>query len=245
MSKGNILILGGRSDIGLAVAYHFADRGYSIQLAARNCNNLKVKKTDIELRNNVDVTVHEFDALDFDSHTAFIDSLPLVPDIVVCVVGILGGQLEDDYESLSALKVIQTNFTGPANIFGLFSNIFEKRGSGVLVGVSSIAGERGRASNYVYGSAKAGFSAFLSGLRNRLAKKGIHVITILPGYVSTKMTKDMKLPLKLTAQPKDVALSIENAIQKKQNIVYVKSVWRFIMLIIKNIPESIFKLMKL
>ena len=82
MSKGNILILGGRSDIGLAVAYHFAYKGYSIQLAARNCNNLKLKKSDIELRYNVNVSVHELDILDFDTHAAFIDNLPLLPDII-------------------------------------------------------------------------------------------------------------------------------------------------------------------
>ena len=126
-----------------------------------------------------------------------------------------------------------------------FANRFEQRGSGCLIGISSVAGERGRATNYVYGSAKAGFTAFLSGLRNRLAKKGVHVITVLPGFVATKMTAGMDLPRKLTAKPSEVANCLFNAVQKKHNIVYVKPVWRFIMMIIRNIPEHVFKKMKI
>jgi hypothetical protein len=245
VNKSSILILGGRSDIGLAVAYRFALKGYSIQLAARNYKDLEVYKSDIELRHAVKVSIHEFDAIDVDSHQTFASSLPFMPDIIICAIGLLGGQSDGKYQPYSAIEVMQSNFIGPANIIGIFANIFEERGSGVIVGISSVAGDRGRASNFVYGSGKAGFSAFLSGLRNRLAKKGVHVITILPGFVDTRMTDGMKLPRKLTAQTSDVARVIENAIQKKQNVVYVKTIWRLIMFIIKSIPEGIFKLMKL
>jgi len=245
LSKGTVLILGGRSDIGIAIAHRFALNGYSIQLAARNSRTLEVEKSDIELRHNVRVTLHEFDALDVSSHEAFIANLSLLPDIAICTVGLLGGQSESGYEPISAVKVMRTNYEGPANILGILANNFEKRGTGILVGISSVAGIRGRASNFVYGSAKAGFSVFLSGLRNRLAKKGIHVVTVLPGFVFTRMTDGMELPLKLTSQTEEVAKAVEKAIQKKQNIVYVKTVWMFIMIIIKHIPERIFKFMKL
>ena len=245
MNKSTILILGGRSDIGLAVAHRFASQGYFIQLAARNVKKLKVEKTDIELRYNVAATTHEFDALKTNTHEDFVTNLPLLPDIVVCVVGLLGDQKENEFDPSSAIKIMRSNYEGPANILGVFANHFEKRGAGTLIGVSSVAGDRGRATNYVYGSAKAGFSAFLSGLRNRLTRKGVHVVTILPGFVYTKMTENIELPVLLTAQPLEVAVAIERSIQKKHSIVYIKAVWELIMMVIRHIPENIFKYMKI
>ena len=106
-------------------------------------------------------------------------------------------------------------------------------------------GRQGRATNYVYGSAKAGFTAFLSGMRNRLAGKGVHVVTVLPGFVATQMTEGMDLPEKLTAQPQEVADAITNAVQKKRNVIYVRRIWWLIMLIIRNIPETVFKRLKI
>jgi short-subunit dehydrogenase len=241
----NILILGAHSDIAIAVAHRFAEAGYQIQLAARNINNLAADKSDIELRHQVNVTLHEFDALDTTSHSYFVEQLTILPNITVCAVGYMGVQAENEREIKEASLVIRSNYEGPVSILSVLANCFEARGCGCLVGISSVAGERGRASNYVYGSAKAGFTAFLSGLRNRLAKKGVHVVTVLPGFVTTKMTEGMDLPKKLTAQPKEVANAIFNAVQKKQNIIYTRPVWRFIMIIIRNIPEQIFKRLKL
>ena len=241
----NILILGAHSDIAIAVAHRFAEAGYQIQLAARNINNLAADKSDIELRHQVNVTLHEFDALDTTSHSYFVEQLTILPNITVCAVGYMGVQAENEREIKEASLVIRSNYEGPVSILSVLANCFEARGCGCFVGISSVAGERGRASNYVYGSAKAGFTAFLSGLRNRLAKKGVHVVTVLPGFVTTKMTEGMDLPKKLTAQPKEVANAIFNAVQKKQNIIYTRPVWRFIMIIIRNIPEQIFKRLKL
>ena len=113
------------------------------------------------------------------------------------------------------------------------------------MGISSVAGDRGRASNYLYGSAKAGFTAFLSGLRNRLAPKHVHVMTIKPGFVATRMTENMNLPPALTASPDDVADAIWNGFRKRRNVMYVKWIWYPIMLIIRHIPEMIFKTLKL
>ena len=245
MSKGTALILGARSDIAMAIVHRLAKEGYDIQLAARNADGLAADRSDIELRYRGSVTQHEFDALNAASHEAFVEDLSVMPDIAVCAVGYMGEQAENERDTQAASLVMRSNYEGPASILAVLANRFEQRGSGCIVGISSVAGERGRATNYVYGSAKAGFTAFLSGLRNRLAKKGVHVVTVLPGFVATKMTEGMDLPAKLTAQPKEVAGAVLKAVQKKQNVIYVKPIWQLIMMIIRNIPERAFKGMKI
>ena len=129
-------------------------------------------------------------------------------------------------------------------ILGLFAEKFLSRGSGTLVGVSSVAGDRGRASNYVYGSAKAGFSAFLSGLRARASRSGVHVVTVKPGFVRTRMTEGMKLIGPLTVEAPVVGAAILRAVENKTDIVYVSGKWRLVMLIIKTLPEAVFKKLK-
>lgn len=183
----------------------------------------------------------EFDALDIASHAGFVDALPELPEIAICAVGLLGVQSDSERDPAAAIRVMRSNYEGPASILAELANRFEARGHGTLVGISSVAGERGRASNYVYGSAKAGFTAFLAGLRNRLAGKGVHVVTVLPGFVATRMTEDMDLPSRLTARPEEVAEAILRAVSQKRNIIYVRPVWRLIMAIIRGIPETIFK----
>lgn len=245
MSKGPVLILGGRSDIGVAVAHRFAAAGHPIQLAARNAGSLSAVKTDIELRYNVPVSVHEFDVLETGTHEAFVDEIDILPETAICAVGVLGSQPKNERDIASATLVMRSNYEGPASILGVLANRFEARGSGTLIGISSVAGDRGRASNYVYGSAKAGITAFLSGLRNRLVRNGVHVITVKPGFVATKMIEGLDLPAKLTATPEMVAASIEKAISRKRNVIYVKPVWALIMMGIRSIPESFYKKMQL
>ena len=137
--------------------------------------------------------------------------------------------------------VLRSNFEAPALILGAFANRFVARGSGSVVGISSVAGDRGRGSNYVYGSAKAGFTAFLSGLRNRLSGTPVQVLTVKPGFVATRMTEGMKLSPALTAQPAAVAAAIEKAVRGKRDVIYVKPVWALVMLIITHLPEAVFK----
>ncbi len=245
MSNGAVLVLAARSDIGLAVAHKFAALGHPIQLAARNVGSLEPAQNDLQLRHQVQVSLHEFDVLDLAQHADFVNDLPELPTIAVCAVGVLGTQAEDEQDTVAAAQVMRANFEGPASILAVLANQFENRGHGVLVGISSVAGERGRASNYIYGAAKAGFTAYLSGLRNRLAAKGIHVVTILPGFVDTKMTDGLDLPPKLTAQPSEVADAIETAVRKKRNVVYVKPIWAIVMTVIRCIPEAVFKKMSI
>ena len=245
MMRETLLILGAKSDIGMAIAHRFAKAGYDIQLAARNSESLSDDKTDIEIRYQVAVSLHEFDVLEVTSHNIFIDNLPKLPTIVICVVGLLIEQRDCELEIATAIKVMRSNFEGPASILALLANRFEQKGAGCLVGISSVAGERGRATNYVYGSAKSGFTEFLSGLRNRMTKKGVSVITVLPGFVATRMTAGLDLPSGITASPKEVSEAVFSAVKRKKDVIYVKSVWRIIMFVIRNIPEKIFKRMNI
>ncbi len=245
MIAGSVLIIGGKSDIGLALAHRFAASGHRVQLAARDAALMADDKADIELRHGVDVTLHELDILEPGSFVPFVDGLPTLPEIAVCVVGLLGDQAASEADLDAAILVVRSNYEGPALLTGLLANRFETRGSGMLIGISSVAGDRGRASNYVYGSAKAGYTAFLSGLRNRLAKKGVHVLTVIPGFVRTRMTAGMNLPARLTAEPAQVADAIHKAATRRQDVIYVKPVWRLVMTAIRALPERVFKGTKL
>lgn len=237
----SVLVIGARSDIGLAAAHRFAAAGYNVQLAARNAAQLEADAADIALRHGCAATLHELDLLAPDTFAPFLDSLPALPDVAVCAVGLLGDQAVSQRDPAAAALVMRSNFEGPALITGLLAERFEARGSGALVGISSVAGDRGRASNYVYGSAKAGYTAFLSGLRNRLAKKNVHVLTVLPGFVRTRMTDGMDLPPRLTAGPEQVAEAIFAAVSKQRDVIYVKPIWRLVMGVIRAVPERVFK----
>ncbi|MFN3403249.1 MAG: SDR family oxidoreductase [Cytophagaceae bacterium] len=241
-----VLILGATSDIGEAIAYEFARNKFNVILASRKHERLAPLKSDLSIRHNVEVSSVEFDALDFNSHKEFYKSLAGKIDVAVCVFGYLGDQkiAEDDNEE--TLKIINSNYSGAVSILNIIANDMESRKKGTIIGISSVAGERGRQSNYIYGSAKAAFTVYLDGLRNRLFKSGVHVITVKPGFVATKMIENLPpTPKPLTAKPSKVASDIFQAYKKKENTLYTLWMWKYIMLIIKNIPEIIFKKMKL
>jgi short-subunit dehydrogenase len=242
---GPVLILGAGSDIARMTARAFAAKGHAIQLAARDPERLAADRDDLTTRYGVAVSLHPFDALAIETHAAFVEQLPELPAIAVCAVGTLGDHAASIADPLKAAVVIRTNFEGPASVLACLANAMSARGSGTLVGISSVAGERGRQSNYVYGSAKAGFTAFLSGLRNRLAPVGVHVVTVKPGFVATAMTEGLDLPERLTAKPEEVAEAIVAAVDRRRNTIYVRPVWRLIMAIVRNVPEPIFKKTKM
>lgn len=240
-----VLILGASSDMAVAIAKKFASEGYNIQLAARNSSRLQPLQSDLAIRHNITATLHEFDAEKTEGHETFFSSLQSKPDITICVFGYLGDQKKAESDWKECSRIIQVNYTGAVSILNFIANAYVAEGKGVIAGISSVAGERGRQSNYFYGSAKAGFTAYLSGLRNRLFHHKVHVVSVQPGFVYTRMTEGMPLPKPLTAKPEEVAAVVYKAVLKKKDVVYVKWFWRWIMLIIKNIPEFMFKKLKL
>lgn len=242
----HLLVVGGTSGIGRAVAATYADMGWKITLAARDIDGAERNAADIRTRTGKDkIVVRSLDILETMQFETFLDQLDTLPDTVVCVVGTLGDQARAQEDPDHAATIIRTNFEGPALFLEMVGARFVARKSGLIVGVSSVAGDRGRASNYVYGAGKAGFSAYLSGLRNRLAGTGVRVVTVKPGFVRTRMTANMELFGPLTAEPETVADRIAGLQTKTKDVVYVLGIWRLIMFIIRSIPEKLFKKLKL
>jgi len=236
-----ILIVGAKSDIAKATAREYAKQGYDLYLVARNIGELEAFAKDVSIRTKQTVKIIELDILDYESHHQFYEGLKEKPLGVITAVGYLGEQEKAQSDFTEAQKIIDTNYTGVVSLLNIIADDFEKRRSGFMVGISSVAGDRGRKSNYIYGSAKAALTAYLSGLRNRLYDARVHVLTVKPGFVATKMTEDMDLPEKLTAQPEEVAEDIYRAQQKGQSVLYTKWIWRWVMMVIKMIPEWKFK----
>lgn len=239
-----VLIIGARSDIGVALAHAYASEGCALVLAARDPELLSGIKVDLEVRHQAQVRTLACDVTEPNPET-FFTALGELPGTVIMVAGLLGDQEISAADAAIAERVMATNYNGPARLLLAAARRMEARGSGAIIGISSVAGDRGRASNFIYGSAKAGFTAFLSGLRNALAQKGVYVLTVKPGFVATRMTAGMDLPPRLTAQPDEVARAIVQAHKTKREVIYVKPIWRLVMLVIRSIPERIFKRMSI
>ncbi len=242
----NLLILGGNSDVAYALAKKFAKYEHANYYpASRDMALLEKKATDIRIRYHTEAKAIYFDAMDTAGHQTFYDTLDPKPDGVVVAFGFLGDQTRAQDDFKEAKQVIESNYLGAVSILEIIAKDFEARGQGFIIGISSVAAQRGRQSNYIYGSSKAGLSIYLQGLRNRLAKKGVHVMTVLPGFIHTKMTEGLDLPEMLVATPEEVAEDIYLGYLKRKNIIYTKWFWKWIMLIIRSIPEPIFKKMNL
>jgi short-subunit dehydrogenase len=236
-----LLILGANSDIALAVGRIFAEAEHAeLILASRDLERLRKRAKDISLRGGVKAEAVYFDARDHDAHAPFYEAITPKPDGVVLAFGLFGDQQAARTDRELARQIIDTNFTAAAGILSVVAADFERRGHGFIIGVSSVAGLRGRQSNYVYGSAKAGLTVYLAGLRHRLRRSGVHVMTVLPGFVRTKMTENLDLPARLVAEPRSAAEAIYRGWQKRRAVVYAPGFWRWIMLLIRATPESIF-----
>lgn len=224
-----ILIIGANSDIAQACIPHFEKKGVQLILAAHKPDQLSTSKHEV---------IH-LDVTDIDSALKTLEELAF--DHVIYAAGILP-ENEVSLTDKSGEKAILVNFSSAARILGVIAEHFKKAQSGTIVGISSIAAVRGKSSNIIYGSAKAGFDSFLSGLRQYLSPHKVRVVTIRPGFVATKMTAGMDLPKSLTASADAVAkVIVKNTLGGNRNIIYVKPIWRLIAFIIKNIPEFIFK----
>ncbi len=239
-NKPWISIFGANSDIAIEVARIYASNGYNLYLLSRNVSSLQRIKADLQIRFEVNVEIYHFDATDFKKNSEIYDILPTKPIGVIIAFGVMFDQ-KSTQDSIKLIELtVETNFLGSITILETIAKDFEARKEGFIVGISSVAGERGRQSNYIYGSTKGAFSIYLEGLRHRLYKSNVRVITVKPGFVNTKMTENLKLPFILTASPVYVAKKIFYAVEKNKKTVYIKSIWRYIMLTIKLIPDFLF-----
>ncbi len=240
-----IMIIGASSDVAGELSKMFAAKGCSLILAKRPERDFEALKKDLTIRYGIDVTAIDLDATDYLHHNDILKPYLEKADDVFCFTGFLGDQEKAQIEWAEAEKIIDVNYKGLVSILNIVASSFEKRGRGNIVCISSVAGLRGRQSNYIYGSAKSALTAYLSGLRNRLYKRGVHVMTVLPGFMETKMTAHLELPPLLTASPQKAAKKIYSSYLSKKNIIYVLPRWRYIMLVIRYIPECIFKRLSL
>lgn len=242
-----ILIVGATSAMARGCAYAWAKQGQRLVLAGRDRTELERIASDISLRFASNVQVTELD-LDNAEHLATrwsdIEAAHGMIDGVLMAAGWMPEDNDAMRRDTPALQVIARNFTGPVALLNAAADAFEARKNGFIIGISSVAGDRGRQSNYLYGAAKGGFSIYLAGLRNRLFASGVSVLTVKPGFVDTRMT--WGLPgLFLVADPMQLGEQIVQAQAAGKNTVYLPSFWRLIMLIIQHVPEFVFKRLKL
>ena len=242
-----IVVFGATSAIAQACARIWAGRGDALFLVGRNAERLKAVAGDLKVRGAPKVEFLAHDLADLEAHERLVgraDEALGGIDVALVAHGVLGDQMLLREDISLAVESIQVNFVSAASLLSHLANLMEKRKGGTIAVISSVAGDRGRQSNYVYGAAKAGLTAFASGLRNRLQKSGVSVVTIKPGFVDTPMTAHVKKG-PLFARPDTVARAIVRAIDRRKDVVYVPGFWRPIMWLIRSIPERIFKRLSL
>lgn len=242
-----ILVLGATSGIAEATCRIWATQGAQMFLVARNSEKLAAVAADLKTRGASYVGTAVADLDDTDNHADLlahaVNSLTGM-DVAYLAHGILGDQAQGEQTFEHAAQIIHTNFVAPVSLLTWLAKFCVQRHAGVLAVISSVAGDRGRKSNYLYGSSKAGLSAFLAGLRNRIDREGVTVLTIKPGPVKTAMTVTMKGSEKF-ADVNKVAAAIASAIDKRADNLYVPFQWQPIMFVVRNIPDRIFKKLNL
>lgn len=241
-----MIVLGSTSEVAQAFveeALKEGERFEKIYLLTSNTETTERFARHIDVKFLQQAEVIELDLMKDIDYGRFED---IHSDLLFCAVGYLGQDTEEGlHDNKNTGRIIDINYAKLVPVLNYFAQKFESRRSGTIIGLSSVAGDRGRQSNFIYGSAKAAFTAYLSGLRNYLSNKMVHVLTVKPGFMATKMTEGLPLNPKLTATPAVAAQYIFKAYKKRRNVIYVLPVWGIIMMIIRNIPEFIFKKLKL
>jgi len=242
-----VLVLGATSAIAIATARKLTNRGASFYLVARTASKLEAVASDLETRGGTVVGVRVMDLDDTAGHpemlAAAVEALGEI-DLALIAHGVLGNQEQAQADYTAAEAILATNFLSAVSLSTWLANYFVEREAGVLAVISSVAGDRGRKSNYVYGASKGALNIFLDGLRNRIDREGVQVLTIRPGFVATPMTAHLPQG-PLFAQPDQIAAGILKAIARRKDNVYLPPIWALIMLLVRSIPQSIFKKMNM
>ena len=242
-----IMIIGATSAIAHETAKRFAKDGAECFLVARNADKLQAIADDLKVRGAQRVETFQLDVNELEQHQAMFDqALEQLGslDMLLIAHGTLGDQRKCELSVEETMKELTTNFTSVVSLLTLSANYFEQQQRGCIAVISSVAGDRGRKSNYVYGTAKGAVNIFLQGLRNRLAKCGVTVLTVKPGFVDTPMTAHLRKGL-LFAQPAAVGRGVYEAMKQGKDVVYLPWFWGGIMVVIKSIPERVFKRLSL
>lgn len=243
----SVLILGATSRIARELASRYAEKGLAVAVAARDEGEAERIASDLAVRYQVPTQAVAFDATDFDSHPRLVEAvgIELGPiEVALVAFGDMADQAAAQQDFATARRIIDVNYTGAASICEALASHMEARNRGAIVGITSVAGDRGRQSNYFYGSAKGAFDLYLGGLRNRLFAAEVRVLTVRLGFVDTRMTYDLETGIPI-ADPADISRQILAALDRGEEVVYLPRFWQGVMGIIKAIPETVFKRLKL
>lgn len=238
-----MLVLGGDSDIAAALLSRLiCGRTRSIILAGRNLDALERRASEFRAPGDVEIHLERFDALAFDDHERFVERVFAQGDIdlVVVAVGLLGDQERDEHDRQHALDVIQTNYTGLVSVLIPLATHLHQQGHGTVVVMSSVAAERPRRSNFIYGSSKAGLDWFSQGLGDALHGSGVHVMVVRPGFATTKMTTHLETS-PMASTPDEIAEAIIDGLKKRRDIVWVPGKLRWVMSVLRHLPRPIFR----
>ena len=235
-----ILIIGAKSELAKNIADIYASKGYSLYLTGRDIQSLSKFSETLVSNYGVNVKLINLDLNQYDTHKTFLKELETLPLGIICATGYYPNQLKAQIDTNEMLNSMTANLIGPVSIINYLVEKMSRIKKGFIVGISSVSGERGRKKNYIYGSAKSGFTTFLSGLRNDLFDQNIHVMTVILGFISDGRESGF-IKKMLSTKPRDVAETVVRNQIKCKDVIYVKWYWRYIMFFIKNIPEFIFK----
>jgi decaprenylphospho-beta-D-erythro-pentofuranosid-2-ulose 2-reductase len=240
----SVLVLGGGSEIAVATVRKLIDRRCRrVVLAGRDTDALEQTAKELERAGATSVEVAPFDALAYTTHDGFVRDVFARHgdfDVVLVAFGVLGDQDVAEVDASEALRIVNSNFTGAVSVLIPVVAALRAQGHGTIVVLSSVAGERARQSNFVYGSSKAGLDAFCQGLGDRLADSGVRVMIVRPGFVHTKMTEGLDAA-PLSTDPETVAEAIVTGLGRGQEIVWVPGPLRFVMSALRHVPRPIFR----
>ena len=240
-----VLIIGAKNELGIELANLYARNNYNLYLAGRSIKDIQDKSDKIEKKYKVKSVLCELDVTDYNSHQKIYDTLIINPIGVIYLAGYYPNIPLSTSKWSETVRTIEINYLGCMSLLNIISNQFINDRRGFIISVTSVSGLRGRAKNYIYGSAKAGLITYMSGLRNKMNKYNVNVLTVIPGFITSNEDKKENYPRVLVTTPKKLALRIFNAQQSNKDVIYSSISWQLIMFFIKLIPEALFKKLKI